>query len=125
MAIAMVSALKDVCLTAIGAHLSGGFLELQASNNAEIATLGLSSGSGNAINTVTGTGSSTYKTLINDSSATGGVVTKFEVNTSGDAQRYTGTVTSISTGTGDLLIASTTIAVGAVVSAGDITVSFA
>lgn len=121
MATTMTNDLKNAFLTELGQQLSGGTLELQTVADTEVATLTLNSGSGNALNTPS-SGSTTFKAITGDTNATGGVVTKFAMKSSGGTTMYTGTVTA-SGGGGDITVANTTIAVGGEVTANTITVS--
>jgi len=119
MAITMTDALKNALLTALGTQLSGGTLVIQTSADAEVATLTLNSGSGNALNSPSG-GSTTFKSITADSSAAGGTAAKFTMYSSGSAAQYSGTV---GVSASDITIDNTTVAAGATVSAGTITVS--
>jgi hypothetical protein len=119
MAITMTNDLKDALLVELGLQLSGGTLVVQTSGDAEVATLTLNSGSSTALNTPSG-GSTTFKSITADSSAAGGTAAKFTMYSSGTTAMYSGTV---GTSGADLTIDNTTVAAGATVSAGTITVS--
>lgn len=121
MTIALTDDLKNAFITEIGTQLSGGNLLIQTAADADVATLTLSSASGNAINTPTA-GSATFKTVTADADAAGGIATKFAMRSSGDVSMFTGTV---GTSNSDLIIANTTVVEHSELSAGTLTISYA
>ncbi|MCP4650370.1 MAG: hypothetical protein GY853_09875 [PVC group bacterium] len=112
---------KNTLLTQTGEDLSGGTLVLQTEGEVEVATLGLSSDSGNALNTPS-SGQATFKAMTQDDAATGGITSQFKMKNSGSTDLISGTVTATGGG-GDLTLSTTTIAASGVVDDNTITIS--
>ena len=105
--------LADAVDTAIG---SSGFLEFRTSGDAEVATLALSATAAGAASS----GTITFNSISDDTSATGGIVAKFAVTTSVPADVVLG---AVSTSGSDINMSSLTVGAGDTVSCSSLTYS--
>lgn len=105
MAISVANEFKAACLAGGCALLNSGQFRLLTSADAELANLTFASTAFGAPTTASPS-VATSNAITADSSITAGDIAKFELRTSGGANRLTG---SVGVGTGDLQIASTTI----------------
>ncbi len=99
--------LADVVLADIDVG-SNGLLEFQTSGSAEVATLTLSDPAGSVSGAVL-----TFSAITDDTSATGGVVDRFELQTSAAATVVLG---NVQTSGGDINLSSLTVGAGDTVS---------
>ena len=105
MAITIASTPAGIILNAMDTRIEGGNLILKTAGDAEVATLVLKAT--NAFASISGN-VATYDDMTADSDATGGVVTKFEIQQSDTTLEYSGTVTATGGG-GDLTMAIVTV----------------
>lgn len=98
--------LADLVVDAIDAGTGAGYVEIQTSGDAEVATLTFSDPAFGAASS----GTATANAITDDSDATGGTAAKFRVFDSDDTEIWSGTVTATGGG-GDLTL--TSVAIGA------------
>lgn len=98
--------LADLVVDAIDAGTGAGYVEIQTSGDAEVATLTFSDPAFGAASS----GTATANAITDDSDATGGTAAKFRVFDSDDNEIWSGTVTATGGG-GDLTL--TSVAIGA------------
>lgn len=102
---------RNTMADAVLALVDGGNLEFQTSGSVEVATLALSATAFGAASS----GTATANSISPDTSATGGTIAKFELQTSGGTGVVFGSVTAVGGG-GDIEITSLSIGAGDTVS---------
>ena len=115
-ATAIRNTIADAVVDAIDAGAGSGTLELQTSGGAEVATLTFSSTAFGAASS----GTATAAAITDDTDATGGVISQFQIKDSNGSLVISGSV-SESGGGGDIIITSTSIGAGDSVSASSLT----
>lgn len=115
MAVTLSNAFRDASNDAGLALLNGGSLVLLTSGNVAVATMALSA----TAYAASSSGTAQENAISDDSNAAGGVVTKFELRSSGGTVHVSGTVTATSGG-GDIEMTNTTVGAGQVVSVSDL-----
>ena len=105
----LAEATRNAMVDAACAQVNGGNLVIMTSGDAEVATLPLSpTAFGNAV-----TGQASANAITDDDNATGGTAALHKFETSGNAERWRGTV---GTSSAELILSTTTIPAGAKVS---------
>lgn len=107
------NAIADAVLADIDIDVGAGVLEFQTSGSAEVATLVLTDPAGSVSGAVL-----TFSAIADDTSATGGVVDRFEIQSNGGGARVLGNVL---TSGGDINLSSLTVGVGDTVSISSLT----
>lgn len=122
MAITHSTAVRNALADLVVDALDSGFIEFQTSGGDEVATCGFGSTAFDAAGSSGGNsdGVATANAISDDTDATGGTITKFELQGSDTTAIVFGSVTATSGG-GDIEISSTTIAAGETVSVTSLT----
>lgn len=115
-ATAIRNTIADAVVDAIDAGVGDGTLELQTSGAVEVATLTFSATAFGAASS----GVATAAAITDDTSATGGTITQFQIKNGSGTVIISGSV-SASGGGGDIVISSTSIGAGDTVSASSLT----
>lgn len=115
-ATAIRNTIADAVVDAIDAGVGDGTLELQTSGAVEVATLTFSATAFGAASS----GVATAAAITDDTSATGGTITQFQIKDGSGTVIISGSV-SASGGGGDIVISSTSIGAGDTVSASSLT----
>lgn len=115
-ATAIRNTIADAVVDAIDAGVGAGTLELQTSGAVEVATLAFSATAFGAASS----GVATAAAITDDTSATGGTITQFQIKNGSGTVIISGSV-SASGGGGDIVISSTSIGAGDTVSASSLT----
>lgn len=122
MAVTHVTATRNTLCNAVVDQLDSGFVKFVTSGDVEVATCGFGATAFDAAGSAGGNsdGVATANSISDDTSATGGTVAKFELQTSGPTSIVFGSVTT-SGGGGDIIISSTAITAGETVSVTSLT----
>jgi len=107
MAVTLATAGRNALTDAIGGVLNSGTIEFQTSGSVEVATVTFGADAFPGAST----GSATANAITDDTSATGGVVTKAVWKKSDTTEMLTCTVTA-GGGGGDIIMTSTTVGAG-------------
>jgi hypothetical protein len=107
MAVTFATAGRNAITDAIGGVMNSGTMEFQTSGSVEVATVTFGADAFPAAST----GSATANAITDDTSATGGVVTKAVWKKSDTTEMLTCTVTA-GGGGGDIIMTSTTVGAG-------------
>lgn len=116
MAVTHATATRNTLSDAVVDQLNNGFVKFVTSGDVEVATCGFGATAFGAASS----GIATANSISDDTSATGGTIAKFELQTSGPTSIVFGSVTATSGG-GDIEITSLAIGVGETVSVTSLT----
>jgi hypothetical protein len=107
------NAISDAVLAEIDIDVGAGVLEFQTSGAVEVATLTLSDPAGTVSGAVL-----TFNSITSDTSATGGTVAKFEIQSNDTTARVLG---NVQTSGGDINLSSLSVGAGDTVSMSSLT----